>query len=61
MQFINKFKLKNINTESVTNMSEMFFICESLNNIDLSSFNTKNEIIYMSMMFYGCESLENLN
>ena len=37
----------------------MFCECENLNNLDLSSFNTKN-VTNMSWMFYNCENLNNL-
>ena len=41
-------------------MSEMFFGCLSLTNINLSNFNTKN-VADMSDMFNGCTSLTNIN
>ena len=41
-------------------MSHMFYNCESLTNLDVSSFNTEN-VIYMHGMFEGCKSLTNLN
>ena len=38
----------------------MFYGCSSLNNLNLSNFNTKN-VISMSVMFNSCSSLNNLN
>ena len=34
-------------------MSDMFFECNNLNNLDLSSFDTKN-FNNMNSIFYGC-------
>ncbi len=41
-------------------MKGMFDGCESLENIDLSNFNTQN-VTYMEGMFNWCESLEKNN
>ena len=41
-------------------MSFMFYECKNLNNLDLSSFNTKN-VTDMSHMFYYCNNLNNLD
>ena len=38
-------------------MSSMFFNCSSLNNLDLSKFNTQN-VTNMCCMFSHCKSLE---
>ena len=38
----------------------MFYCCENLNNLNLSSFDTKN-VSNMSYMFYGCNNLNNLD
>ena len=38
----------------------MFYNCENLESIDLSSFNTSN-VTNMSNMFYDCSKLENLD
>ena len=38
----------------------MFSYCESLESIDLSSFNTNN-VTNMSYMFSGCKSLESID
>ena len=38
----------------------MFFNCSSLNNLNLSKFNTNN-VEDMSFMFFNCCSLNNLN
>ena len=48
--------LEYLNTDSVTDMSEMFMGCECLKVLDLSGFNTSN-VTDMSRMFYGCTSL----
>ena len=49
-----------LNTSEVTDMSQMFYNCESLNTLDVSKFNTEN-VWDMSGMFYGCESLRTLD
>ena len=41
-------------------MSYMFYRCNSLNNLDVSGFNTQN-VIDMSYMFFECKSLKNLD
>ena len=41
-------------------MSDMFYYCESLTNLDLSGFNTSN-VISMDSMFSYCSSLTNLD
>ena len=38
----------------------MFAECSSLNNINLSNFNTNN-VINMEWMFFGCSSLTNID
>lgn len=52
--------IKNLNTEEVTNMYEMFRGCYSLTSLDLSSLNTKN-VERMDSMFYRCSNLTSLN
>ena len=52
--------LENLNTEEVTNMSEMFLGCEGLETLDLQSFNTA-KVTNMSGMFKGCYSLTSIN
>ena len=52
--------IENLNTENVTDMSNMFYCCERLTSLDLSSFNTAN-VTDMSNMFYDCESLTSLD
>ena len=51
---------KRLNTENVRDMSYMFYYCESLRSLDVSSFNTKN-VTNMGSMFYNCESLRSLD
>ena len=64
--FENDYNLNNIvgldtwNTSDVTNMSNMFYYCGSLTNLDLSTFNT-SKVTDMSNMFYGCSSLTDIN
>ena len=49
-----------INTSKVTNMSYMFYGCQALNSLDLSSFNTAN-VTNMYSMFYMCQALNSLD
>lgn len=49
-----------LNTEEMTDMSEMFYNCKSLTSLDLSHFNTAN-VTNMSGMFYNCQSLTSLD
>ena len=51
---------KNIQSNTVKDMSYMFHNCEKIISINLSSFYT-SECEDMSCMFYGCKSLANLN
>ena len=55
-----KYIIKYIFTNYITKTDYMFYGCESLTNINLSNFNTKN-IKNMSGMFSGCKSLTNIN
>ena len=52
--------LENLNTAHVTDMYRMFYFCQSLTSIDLSSFNTSN-VTDMYSMFIGCKGLQVLN
>ena len=52
--------IRNLNTEKVTDMSDMFIRCYALKSLDLSSFNTKN-VTNMRGMFSGCEALTSLD
>lgn len=49
-----------IDTSNVTNMSEMFYQCESLEELDIGGFKTNN-VVYMNHMFYMCKSLKSLD
>ena len=51
---------KLFNTINITNMSNMFLLCTSLIDIDLSNLNTIN-VEDMSFMFYNCKSLSSIN
>ncbi|MBR2712128.1 MAG: BspA family leucine-rich repeat surface protein [Bacilli bacterium] len=49
-----------MDTSNVTNMSYMFADCQSLREIDLSSFNTKH-VTNMQSMFYDCRALTSID
>ena len=56
INFSNKF-----NTKNVEYMPWMFYGCENLINLDLTSFNIdKNKIRDMSQMFDGCDKLKEI-
>ena len=62
-RFTNLKEIENIellDTSKVKNMNEMFSFCNSLLNLDLSSFNTSN-VESMMGLFGGCSSLQSLN
>ena len=52
--------LEYLNTNEVTDMSQMFKACYSLPNIDLTHFNT-DKVTEMDQMFYACQSLTTLD
>ena len=52
--------LENLVTDDVTDMRGMFYGCEKLTSLDLSSFNTSN-VTYMGGMFSGCTKLTSLD
>ena len=52
--------LKYLNTEQVTDMSNMFSDCSTLSSLDLSNFNTAI-VTNMSYMFNGCSALSSLD
>lgn len=52
--------LENLDTSEVTNMSKMFYYCESLTEIDLSVLDTSN-VTDMSDMFSNCSSLTTID
>ncbi len=45
--------LENIDTSKVTNMSQMFYFCAALKDIDVSNFDT-SKVTNMDSMFYDC-------
>lgn len=49
-----------LDTSQVTDMSHMFYLCESLTSLDVSSFDTGN-VMNMSGMFGSCISLNQLD
>ena len=52
--------IENLNTEKVTDMSNMFYECSGLTSLDVSGFKTDN-VRDMNYMFYGCSSLTSLD
>ena len=52
--------LDNLNTSQVTDMSNMFYFCSSLTNLDLSNFDT-SQVTNMNLMFNNCSSLTKLD
>ena len=52
--------LEYLNTENVKNTNSMFYNCESLPSLDLSTFDTRN-VTDMCEMFKGCSSLTSLD
>ena len=51
---------KDVDTSSVTNMSNMFDCCDALTSLDVSGFDT-SKVNYMNYMFYGCSALTSLD
>ena len=47
-------------TDKVKNMSKMFYMCQTLTNIDMSNFDTQN-VEDMSQMFFLCSKLRELD
>ena len=52
--------LEYLNTENVTNMGYMFYICSSLTSLDVTHFNTA-KVTDMRYMFSSCSSLTSLD
>ena len=52
--------LSGFNTSNVTNMSKMFYGCNTLDSLDLSSFDTSN-VTDMKQMFWGCGKITGLD
>ena len=52
--------IENLNTQNVTDMSEMFTCCYALTSLDVSNFNTE-KVTNMTDMFLGCEKLSLLD
>ena len=52
--------MENLKTTNVTDMTSMFYGCNALTSLDLSSFNTAN-VTDMTSMFYGCNALTSLD
>lgn len=54
-----KITFNNIDTSNVNNMQWMFYFCQSLTSLDVSSFNTSH-VTNMNSMFINCTNLETL-
>ncbi len=52
--------IEKINTSRVKSMYQLFCHCDSLDNLDLSTFDTSN-VVDMGRMFNACKTLNNLN
>ncbi len=52
--------IENLNTQNVTDMSEMFTCCYALTSLDVSNFNTE-KVMNMTDMFLGCSALTSLD
>ena len=52
--------LNYLNTSAVTNMSQMFLLCDKLKSLNVSGFNT-SQVTDMSSMFSGCYNLTSLD
>ncbi len=52
--------LNYFDTTNVTDMSQMFYCCEKLTNLDVSNFKTSN-VTKMDRMFMGCEILTTID
>ena len=52
--------IENLNTENVTNMSDMFRFCSSLTSLDVTHFNTGN-VTSMADMFSSCPRLAEID
>ena len=59
-QKITTIDLSNFNTSQVTDMSSMFYNCQSITSLNVSGFNTTN-VTNMSNMFLNCFALTNLD
>lgn len=57
---VEKINFLNFNTSKVQNMSEMFYDCTNLKELDLSTFTNEN-VDNFWYMFKGCDKLEKIN
>ena len=53
-------EIANLDTSNVTDMHNMFYSCQKLTTLDLTSFDTSN-VTNMDSMFYYCQSLTTLD
>ena len=51
--------IENLNTSETTNMTSMFFLCESLTTLDLRTFDV-SKVEKAPAMFYGCKELKTI-
>ena len=54
------YEVENLDTSNMTSMFDMFSMCSSLYQLDLSNFNTSS-VIYMSNMFAACQELSSVD
>ena len=52
--------LEGLDTSNITDMSNMFYNCSNVTELDLSNFNT-DKVTIMATMFWGCGSIERLD
>ena len=60
MENVKSVNFSKFNSNYVTNISKIFYECNTTESIDFSNFNTSN-VIDMSYMFYHCDSLNYLD
>lgn len=53
-------ELAGLDTSKITTMAQMFYYCDALNSLNVSTFNTEN-VNNMRYMFYACNHIINLD
>lgn len=53
-------ELAGLDTSKITTMAQMFYYCDALTNLNVSTFNTEN-VNNMRYMFYACNHIINLD
>ena len=51
--------MKDFDTSEITDMSYLFYNCQAIKSLDLSTFNTQN-VMDMRYLFYNCKNLESI-